>query len=503
MVLNIYVDRSENHLVIETDDPQLHYYFETQSSNYEYIPWKKAYGYVNKVVKIYNPGRHSKGGMFVYKFNLGFTAFVLGVLQNKITREAYEAIMKEVILADSYRTQEFSELRDYQNQDILYLLRYKIGLFQCYTGYGKSQCLAVLTKYFHEMGKNVLLVTPNNKARDELVKRCKKLYGMTINNNDKTYDGNLDCFISAGLLHSKKVTDETLRKQFIEQLNKYDVVMADEVEYTINPSGKFIYDHCINARNFYGFSGTSDKQAGESISFINGLSDIVLRNKDMVSYFGPTLVYRMPVNRTIHNIKIQTDSMDRIPFDWDSVEKSGNAYNEIMQQIWTNDGVVKSIIKVVEAYPMCFIPLNNLNYIIKDWIENYFRGKLKTLLISSAGYTYFDLNGNVEHLDLEQACEKCKDGEVDCIPSTASGFRALDLPGLQNILIVSGKIAGVHLQSIGRVARMESFNVISLEPKSNRKIPIYSKGEAERDKLMKSYYKYCDIIDEIIQEEDL
>lgn len=167
-----------------------------------------------------------------------------------------------------------------------------------------------------------------------------------------------------------------------------------------------------------------------------------------------------------------------------------------MSQLWTDPNVAGDIVKVVQAYPRCFIPMNNLNTIISTWIDKYFIGKLNTLLICFEGYIYIDKLGNRTKLTLTESCEYIDKGLVDVIPSTSSGFRALDLPGLRNILILAGKVAGVHLQSIGRVARGDEMNVLTLIPSTKKKrIPIYSRGIDEREKLMKSFYKYCDIVD--------
>ena len=46
----------------------------------------------------------------------------------------------------------------------------------------KTQCISVLTNYFHSLGKRVMLITPGSKPRDELIKRYKLLYNETIPN---------------------------------------------------------------------------------------------------------------------------------------------------------------------------------------------------------------------------------------------------------------------------------------------------------------------------------
>ena len=48
------------------------------------------------------------------------------------------------------------------------------------------------------------------------------------------------------------------------------------------------------------------------------------------------------------------------------------------------------------------------------------------------------------------------------------------------------------------------MNIITLDPKrKTKKIPIYTKGAKERDEMIKEYYKYCEISELNINEEDL
>lgn len=54
-----------------------------------------------------------------------------------------------------------------------------------------------------------------------------------------------------------------------------------------------------------------------------------------------------------------------------------------------------------------------------------------------------------------------------------------------------------------RVARGDHMNIISLTTMSGRKLPVYSKGSENRDDLIRSYYKYCEITDSIIYEMNL
>lgn len=256
-------------------------------------------------------------------------------------------------------------------------------------------------------------------------------------------------------------------------------------------------------KRMYGFSGTSDKNSAESITFDNGLSDVVLRNKDLIGFFGPNLVYRAPINKDIGDIQIKTSALDRIGFEADDFSEDGNVYIKVMNRIWTSPEVCKVIVKVAKRYPLLFIPINNLTSILTEWIDNWFRGVFRVLLICGEGYIYYDLAGNRTKLTLAEACDYVKSGKVDIVPATSSGYRALDLPSLSNILLVEGLKAGVVLQSIGRIARSQQMNIITLQPFNNRKIPVYSKSDEARKDLYKTYYRHCKITEVVINEINL
>ena len=364
----------------------------------------------------------------------------------------------------------------------------------------KTELIATLANYFYSMGKSGLIVTPGQKPRQEVEKRCKERFGLTI----PSADGRLKTIITSGLFNRKDIKDPGELKKLEAEWSKVNCVLVDEVEYTINDSGMFLYDRLIHADHFYGFSGTADKEKGEMISFVNGLDDSVVRNRDLVKYFGPSLVYRMPLDLKIDNIRVKTSALNRIKFEPEDFEEGGNAYMNAITKIFTDPDVCKVIVKLGKKFPMMYLPMNNLERVISEWVNNWFMGVFRILLICGEGYIYYDLQGNRTNLkSLEVACDYVRQGLVDIIPSTSAGFRALDLPGLETTFLGQGKAAGVVLQSVGRTARGAHMNLISLEPNPKKKIPVYSKGMENRDEMIHNYYKYCEIIDSEIYEANL
>jgi len=499
-MINLYYDQSINRIILQTDQLNVKYFLEKDTSTYQYLPWKKQYGYTKKKVKLYDNKTIEKEGYYEFWIGPGFATYLLGILKNDITQEQYNSILYSCVLAQSYPTAPFQELRDMQNEDILFLLKYKRGIFSCQTGYGKSQCCAVLTNYFHSLGKKVLLLTPSKKAREELVRRCKKLFNLDIPCDEKKWTGELDAMISSGLMNTKRISDPVENAKFNKLLAGYDVMLCDECEYvSMNDSGDYILSHCTNLERAYAFSGTSDKTKARVISFAEGLSDVITDNLNLVRYFGGSLVYRLPIDKTVNNIVVRCQAMDDLKLT--GIKEDGNIYNEIMTKLWTDPKICNTIVRLVQKYPMMFIPIYNLTSIITEWIEVYFKYKFRVLLICAEGFIYTNLQGEKTEIGLDGACNKALNNEIDVILSTSSGYRALDIPNLKNLLLIQGNVAGVVLQVVGRIARMPEMNIISLAPRGNRKIPVYTKGCEQRDEQIRNYYSYCTINDIDIDED--
>lgn len=493
---NICIDQNSGNILIKTDNLVVKSLLEVKRTIAKYVFWKKTYSNVEEVVKIYEEKRATKDKSGHYNFSVkrGFTCYLLNVLKPYITQDEADLLLS-LVFSEEKREIPFKNLLDIQNEDILYLLKYKFGLFSCYTGYGKTEVISTLANYALSIGKKVLLVTPGSKARDELVKRCKERFNLDPSDN-------LKFIITSGFMNRLDYKDPKKRQDIIQELKTFDWVLSDEVEYCINPAGEFIFSNCTNATNLYGFSGTADKKSGKILSFSNGLDETIVNNLELVKYFGPSLVYRMPLDKIVNYIKIKTSTLDNISFSSSDMSSDNNVYMTVMNKIWTDPGVCNLIVKLAYKYPMMFIPVNNLAEIIMGWINNYFIGKFRILLVCAEGYIYYDINGNKTKLSLTEACDYIKNGVVDIIPSTSSGYRALDLPNLKYVFSLQGNNAGVFLQYVGRI-RAKEMNIISLEPEKSKRIPVYTKGCVERDKMIQEYYKYSIINNITINENNI
>lgn len=504
-------------IVLETDQKLLlknMLEFEVQERGFDFRKGRVDFKTVRK--KIYNRTlKNQKTGTQYFEVGIGWAAYILGILGAYLPMEDVEGIKRE-IYSPTHRVLPFPNLRDHQNSDMLHLLKYRYGLCTVTTGYGKSECIATLAKEFADLGLKVLLVTPGSKARDELLKRIRVRFGIEVPDclvttattkkaRKLAESSKILSVITSGFLNQKAIKDKTLEPGVLSELGSFDVVLSDEVEYCINPAGEYIFQAAENAQLRYAFSGTADKGNGSMISFRNGLTDpAVSGNLGLIRFFGPSLIYRKPLDRNLELIDIKTDAFKDINLEFLGDDQyQGNKYLDVMTEIFTNPEICGVITNVIGHYRNLFIPVNNLTSLIEPWIENYWKGKYRVLLVCGEGYIYYDLAGNRKSITLQEACDKIAAGDVDVIPSTAAGFRALDFPNLSNILLFAGKIAGAVLQAVGRVARQTNMRIITLSPSKSSWIPMYSKGCIERRNMIKEYYKYCKITETSITDMEL
>lgn len=132
-MLRIWVDKVEGKIKILTDIV-VEGFLKVTKTESKFIPWKREWGTMTETTKIYDKKKKQSNGEIEYTLGLGWAAYIAGVFKPYISTNDYSNLLT-AIMADTYRTAPFKELRDYQNDDVLHLLKYRIGLFSCYTSY--------------------------------------------------------------------------------------------------------------------------------------------------------------------------------------------------------------------------------------------------------------------------------------------------------------------------------------------------------------------------------
>ena len=134
-MFNVIVNKDIGRIIIKTDDSSVKYMLEALVQ--EEIFTRNGKRTITKQIKIYDNTRRIRDseGNYVFIFNYGWASYILQVFKMYMSKEDYDSLV-HLIVSDNYRTIPFQGLRDYQNEDILHVLKYNQSLVSCFTSYG-------------------------------------------------------------------------------------------------------------------------------------------------------------------------------------------------------------------------------------------------------------------------------------------------------------------------------------------------------------------------------
>lgn len=508
-------------------------FYKVEKLNDWYIKIKLPYidrarcSYNQQILKyIYAIGRYVKDTelQYLYQeevndgefiFQIGYAAFILNEFRQQLDLESIN-LLENIIFSDD-KLPYFINLTNHQNDDLQLLAQYKRGMFQVFTGYGKTEVIATLANYIvNTLHEHVLIVTPSSVALDEIKYRLYDRFNIDLDYFD--YESNINAINLNGFLRSG-MYDNTH-----EYWSNNFWILADEVEHCCSESAMEFFESLHHVKRMYGFSATADKKNAEPIysrvsdEFLNSdkllnltsattnvfnnrqlycklineesarVRDIMGRNKYLVGYFGTSVVFKKPskFNITLIDIMSTISSDDiEIPKEYD--------YNEIIYSLFTDDRLCRLLESIVFKEGMTFIPMFRLQ-VVDYWIDNYFKKKdFLVLVISGRGYELYENGVYLNHITMEEMKRLVKLGMIGVILGTRSSYGAMDLPELNRSILLYSKVANIVIQAIGRTARGEDFEIISIVP--SKTIPTYTKDLLERKELIKSYYENCKIIE--------
>ena len=135
-MFEVTVNREFGRIILRTDDPSVRYMFESIVYEKSYI--KKNWMLLPKNIRIYdNKDIKDDDGNFIFIMHFGWASYILRAFKQYLSVPDYNGLVR-LLMSDNVRTIPFPGLRDYQNSDVLHLLRYKIGLLSCYTAFGSA-----------------------------------------------------------------------------------------------------------------------------------------------------------------------------------------------------------------------------------------------------------------------------------------------------------------------------------------------------------------------------
>ena len=138
-MITVSVDKNIGKIVLQTDDSSVRYLLEKTEKETKFVPYLKKYGTITRTIKIYDNPRvkPDKNGIWTFYLGLGWAGYIANVFMKFMSKQDYDQLLMDAVYAVNTRTVPFPELRDYQNDDILYCLKFKRGLVSVYTSYGK------------------------------------------------------------------------------------------------------------------------------------------------------------------------------------------------------------------------------------------------------------------------------------------------------------------------------------------------------------------------------
>lgn len=419
--------------------------------------------------------RDAKGVMF----HVGFAPYLYYHYGKFMDKES-TSILEGYITSDI--KYEFTDLRDYQIDDVKTLLSFKRGIFSVYTGYGKTQIIAQIVYYVTKVrNESLLIITPNGKSLEEIKSRVRKLYG--IESDYFNYESNYNAININGFLRSGSYDKSNPYWKSVKW------VIADECEYCLTNNSYEMLDLCKNLEYAYAFSGTADKSSADRIIMRNGMTDVVKRNKWLIGVFGFSLVYKKPGDFNIDIIDIKTSMFN----DLSGVRMTDElVYSEVVKQIFIDDRFCRGFRKIVEKEKGgIYIPLERLE-VIYYWLENVFTWEDGLIAnICGEGIQLWSGGTRLETIDLDQLKELVSEHKIEVIVGTRSSFRAIDLPELNKIILLASQMASSVLQQIGRVARSRKFQIFNLIPTCY--VSCYTNDLRKRNQLINNYYSDCNI----------
>jgi len=391
------------------------------------------------------------------------------------------SVLDEFLVNPSY--EEFYDDRLYpnQNEDLNLMLKTKRSVFQCYTGYGKSEVIARLIEYLiNKFNYRILIVTPGSKALDEIKHRIHSKLGIELPYFD--YNSNLNAIAINGFLRSSQYAKGS------DYWKGVDVILADEVEYDLTDKSEELFELCTNLKLMYGFSATADKSLAKQVSPEGFRNNLYLRNNELISYFGFASVFRKPTSFDI-SLYCVTSPMFNNVINAKNPSRITDAddYSAIISKIYTDFNVCSGLKRIASKFTPVFIPINRLQ-LIDNWVQNYFNGfDENCIIISSRGYELY-VGGHYERgISIEDAKSMINSNEVQYIFGTRSAFSALDFQSLKSIVSLHSALASITLQTIGRVSRGKKFNIIMIKNDKDY-IPCYTGDYWKRLKLIKEYF---------------
>lgn len=462
--------------ILTTVDLDEVFQFTYPEKSYNYRIKRYEDGFTESSIALY-VGEDSK--YYHYQVFKGWAIYLYTSLADKINEDSLNCLLKDIESSSPVQVPKeyFPGIYAEQHDDITELTKFKRGIMQVYTSYGKTELIMRITQALWKEGKTVLIMAGGAKARDEIYNRLQnKAEDIYVPEYWDT-DAYINIINPVGFCRSHQF-DETE-----EFWNRVDVVISEEIEASTTESSWQIIRLCKNSTNYWGFGATAEKKTARRIDIRNKIQNITSMNtKWIVDIFGMSIIYKKPEDYIIDINKLESIGLREINFE---VESEYSVYHEITRTIFNHEEYLYTIDHILKNTKSLYIPINNLEFI--EGLVDRYKSKYHVVTITGAGYWSSELG----HVDLDTIKELSSEGKIKLLATTSSGYRATDFRGINNILLTLGTQASEVLQYIGRVARQERFSIWYITPGGTWSLPIYTKTNRLQLDLIEEYYEKC------------
>lgn len=407
----------------------------------------------------------------------------------QILTEESRKLIEDIAMARVEPYGPFDNLTETQNEDLQLLTSYQRGICQTFTGSGKTEVIATLADSIAKKGGYVFIMTPNYAPLQEVMTRLEEKFGWDFEGEMFVSDRHINFGNSRGNMRTEKFqVDDPIWK-------KLDAVLADEVEY----SGKgvdflsYVEQMDLQKTRFYGFSATAEKTS--ALELTDKTERKVLGSaRDIISLFGFTRCYRVPVGREIHIYEVMSTTVDKYA---DNNELSP-LYDESPQEEipWSfryrnmicHPVFIKFLHAFLRGEKEMYVPYPYVKT-IDAWIEAM--PDLKIIRFTG-GYNYdVCYHGERTRITYQQVKELIDTQQVKYLFSSSAGWRALDIRGIHKMLSLHGSMASVVLQEVGRISRSEEYSIYFI--KGSGQLTYYDADYNRRLKKITNYLSQCNL----------
>lgn len=381
--------------------------------------------------------------------------------------EVYRVPISRYIPIDPDKV-DTSQLRDYQVEDALEILRNTNGIVQLRTGYGKTYLMAWLCKY---LPRPILVTEPSNALCEEFLHRLD-LVGV---DRDEIYLLNPNGYIRS-------------KNNEYEWMKGVKTLLSDEVT-SITEGLRVIFERLPKLERCYDFSATPDKLNNLKLKGIKSgsINDTAAR---VVEYYGESIVYK-PMKKDfeliIDGIHLGRSSISIANFRY-------NLYNTVMNNVFRSSNLALYIHACLERSqgPILF-PYTSRKH-VERFMTNKLLGSYKLAIWSSGqlvlnnGKTFTESNRWRDDLSIYDTVKYLIENRlVDLVFCSSVGSIGVDFPTLSEVILMVGGNAGNIIQKVGRTARVENPRIYM--PKNLDDNPLYEASFNKRLKWIKSVMK--------------